>query len=1477
MAPIRTDPPQPVLVEADVKRDRIRQKAIDNLKSVFPMIGRRFTVDAEDVQIKPADYGPEDLKGAILGARTLAEPIRGTLVLRNNKTGKVVQRVSNFNLLQLPYFTPHHTFLINGNAYTVSNQLRMRPGVYTRRRRNQEIEAQFNVVGSDNFRMSMDPTTGHFNLEYGATKVPLYSVLNKLGIPDKTIAQHWNPKLMEKNRNAHGKKVDSHINKLYDKLVRPSMQVAGEDKVDAIRRVYTSSKLDPETTQKTLGRRFEHVDPNTLLTTSQRLLDVYNKNIDLDERDNLANKRLLGVDDFIGERIKLDARNLKRKMMMKLDYGKADIKSALPSSPFSKGIRNFLSTSALSGNPEQINPIEIIDSSARVTSMGEGGITSDRAVPIEARQLHATHAGVLDPVRTPESHRAGIDLRTTLFTASDSKGNLFTALRNKRGQTRYVPIEEASEKIVAFPNQPTRGPIDVLYEGRVQSLPASRVDYSIPNPHAMYGVASNLIPFLDSIDGNRATMGSKMQTQALPLVDAEPPLIQVASYRPGRSMEQEFGQLVVPTAPVSGEVSSIRKGFIYIKPTGRKTAASAEKVPYFTNFPLSSKTYLHDDLKVKVGDKVKTGQPLADSPFAKDGQLSLGRNMRVAYVPLRGMNSNDALVISEGAAKKLTSKHMYREGLDVESDMRTTRESHRTYYGNKFPAEVYEKIDDDGVIKPGVRVNPGDLLVTAIQKTQLTPEARMLGRLHKSLVKPYKDVSVTWEHDTPGVITDVARTGNKIRLTVKTEEPLRVGDKLSGRYGNKGVVSTILPDDQMIQDAQGRPIDIAISPTSVVTRINPAQILETTLGRVAEKTGKPIKIENFAERDNVKYVKGELKKHGVGNSETIYDPQTEKKIPGVLVGPQYTFKLMKTTATNFSSRGVEDYDVNQQPAAGGPTGAKGVGRLEFNALLAHNARDILKETAALKSQRNDEWWRSYQLGLPTPSLKVPFAYDKFGAMLGGMNIKMNKQGNYVKLGPATDKETTEISAGEIKRPLFVRAKDLAPERGGFFDPAATGGLNGMKWSHVSLAEPVVNPVFERPVKDLLRLKQTDFNQVVREEGGKGIQKRLSKIDLDEREKEVWAALKKARADKRNQLGRELRAIRALKETDLRPEQAYVVSKIPVIPPIFRPIVPAKTGDLQVSDSNLLYRDAMIANDLLNKTKGLPPSVQEDARKHLYDAVSALYTDHLPVSPQLRARGTKGFLARISGGGVGPKAGFFHNKLLRRRQDLSARGTMAPDSTLALDEIGLPEDSGWSMYAPFVVRNLVKKGYKAMDARKMIEDRHPTARDTLVREMRERPILFNRAPSLYRYNVLAAYPKLVPGKTIRVPEPLAPIQAGDFDGDAVNLHVVTTPKAVEEATQMTLPNMLLSDQRKFTLTKAAPQQEAVMGVYLATKDKQKGAARVFDTKADAVAAYHRGEIGLNTPVTIKKEVVSVGAKNRNLDLLRTKPYTTLESI
>jgi DNA-directed RNA polymerase subunit beta' len=223
------------------------------------------------------------------------------------------------------------------------------------------------------------------------------------------------------------------------------------------------------------------------------------------------------------------------------------------------------------------------------------------------------------------------------------------------------------------------------------------------------------------------------------------------------------------------------------------------------------------------------------------------------------------------------------------------------------------------------------------------------------------------------------------------------------------------------------------------------------------------------------------------------------------------------------------------------------------------------------------------------------------------------------------------------------------------------------------------------------------------------------------------------------------------------------------------------------------------------------------------------------------------MARIAG--TSPKTGFFQSKLIRKQQDLSGRGVIVPDASLNMDEVGLPEDMAWKMYAPFIAKNLITKGYTGIRSKELIEQKHALARDAMQQEIQGRPVLINRAPTLRRYNVLASYPKLVPGKALRVHEFQAPILGGDFDGDAVQVFVPVSPQAVAEAKTMTLSNMVLGDQyRKQVLV--APDQDATMGLWQATQPAQ-GKKRVFASKEEALAAYHRGEIALTTPVEIRK--------------------------
>jgi DNA-directed RNA polymerase beta subunit len=1735
----------PILIDSPVLRGRIRQRAVEGLKEAFPLKVRDNSIELEDVKVHEKDYGPNDQKAALLEGSTLHEPVKGTVVLRG-PDGKELERVKNFTLLNLPYFTERHSFIVDGNEYQVANQIRMKPGVYTRRRANGELEAAFNTnKGGVNFKMILDPQKGHPYLEYKTTVIPLYPVLRSLGVSHDDIAKHWGVEVAGQNADAFGKKNEAAIDKLYKKVVHPAKQVAKthDERVAEIKKIYDTAGMDGEVNESTLGHTHDRVTPGAMLDASKKILRAFKTGEDVDDRDSLAYKTFYSVDDFIKERLKLDSRLLALKVKGRAT-SKTALRDILPSQPFSSGVRAFLTGSKLSSIPTQINPIELIDHAVKVTSLGEGGIASERAIPLEARQLHPTHMGILDPIRTPESFNAGVDIRTALTTQRDEKGNLYTPLRNvKTGKFEDLSAKEISKTVVAFPGQKLEGMVGVMKNGQVQHVPASEVQYEIFHSAQMYSPTTNLLPMMESIQGNRSTMGAKMQTQALPLVHREQPLVQVGAHRllgePGgdkyeqkTTFESWVAKLTLPTSPVNGRVAKIDSQYIYIDPHAKKTKEAADtlsapryskatqrkpehqvdqsvlaqlgrqemgelgnyrlflvngnvvrnlidldfvaggnpcrygyvpagelwaesnlgmeiaptflhefiesemmlhdgmsydkahekalvaeqlfrqahptatiddvrawlgvraekyagaakrqvtingvtfklelepgdyregvnkstgkawrklmhaaygyipktrgdddetvdmylkedgffsqvfvihqnkadgthdedkcmvgfsnadealecynkhvpdwcfgsmdtlsweefkdylderkkvaadkdliKIPYETNFPFAAKTYLHQDVKVKEGDWVHADQPLAESNFTKDGVLALGKNMKVAYIPYYGQNSNDAVVISEGAAVKLTSEHMYKEVLEIEPDMTVGREIHRQFYGAKYTADQYRKVSDSGVIKKGQKLLPHDPMIVGVKKGKPSATDAILGNIKKTLANPFKEVITTWGHDFEGEVVDVFQSPKRIVVTVKTQEPMRVGDKLSGRYGNKGVVSEIVPDHRMIQDESGKPVDILYTSAGIISRINPAQVMETAISKVADKLGKPIVVENFTGRNNVEWAQELLKKHGVKDKETVFDPVSGKKIPNVMVGKQFTLRLFKTTDTNYSAHGTGGYDVNLQPTKGGDEGSKAIGQMEFNALVAHNARNVLREAAALKSQKNDEFWRAVQLGLPLPPLRTPFVWDKFVGMLSGAGIKADKRGSHITLMPLTDADIKKMSSGAIENEKLVRAKDLHPERGGFFDLAITGGTQGTRWSHIDLAEPVVNPVFADPVRRLLGLTVKEFEELHFDKGGAHIKRQLNAIDIDAKLKELHDSLKNTSGAKLDDLIKQVKYLGALKKQNLKPGDAYVLSKLPVLPPIMRPVLPGKGGqELVVGDANYLYPNAFLHNKVLkqqNDNPVLPPDEHKLLRSNLYNAIGAVIGTHESDNAKLQKRNVKGFLEHLTGKTT-PKSSYFQQKLMKRPQDVSGRGTIAPAGTLHMDEIGLPEEMLWEMFGKFIIARLVRRGFGAIQAKEMAENKHPAARDALLAEAKDRPVMVNRAPSLHRYNFVSAYAVPVPGKTIMVNPFIEKGMNADYDGDTFQVHAPATIEAVHDAKRMTLSNLVFGDRSRDQLM-VEPAMEAVLGVHIATQQKKgDGKIHKFKTKEEALAAYKKGELNLHDQVEI----------------------------
>ena len=1168
----------------------------------------------------------------------------------------------------------------------------------------------------------------------------------------------WGKEILQANKTtATGKPINTEkiaIN--FAKRLDPRTDVKNMDTAsDVIRSYMEDAELRKDVTKLTLGKAYDKITPDVLTRSSKRLLGVSRGEEKPDVRDALMFKDLLGVEDFIAERMGEGTKTIKRRISNNLDK-KDTIRQIVGPDIFDRPIREFFSKSSLANTPEQTNPLQMLSGQQRTTITGEGGVKDAHKIMEDAKLVDPSHFGILDPLHTPESDKTGVTLHLSTSAVKKGKSVLLPLVNVKTGKTEFLDPKKINDNIVAMPDEgrwdgdkwkPKASVVKASVPGNeIREVKAKDVKYVMKNTGQMFSVATNMVPFLNSDSPNRSTMAGRHMEQAIPLKNSEAPLVQ-SDRGDGRSYDEFVGKYASHEASSSGTVTKIEPGAIYIKGAGGKE----QKVQIYDNYPLNDKKgVLHSKPTVKVGDKVKKGQLIADSNFTKNGVYAPGTNMRVGYTPWKGYNFEDGVVISETAARKLTSEHLHKKSL-LTTDAQAV--GLNKFLANKSTALTKEqigKLGDDGIIQPGMKVKKGDTLIAALMEKPPTTEAQMLKNLHRSLANPYSNQSVTWDEDTEGEVVSVSKKGKAIQVHVKTEEAMQVGDKLVGRHGNKGIVTRILPDHEMPQTEDGKALEVVMNPIGIAGRMNVGQVLETAAGKLAEKKGETYKVQNFGQEDNRTKVEKDLKKAKIQDKETIIDPVNNKKIPGVLVGNQYILKLQHQVDKKMMSRSRDGYDRNLIPKGGGHHGAQALGSLGIYAMLAHGAKANVREMQTLKSDKaqNDEVWAALQAGEPIPPPQTTFAYKKFESYLKGMGVNVEKTGNSLNLMPLTDKQVEEMSNGELKdagkaiRGHKIGSKErgkIAPEKSGLFDPKVTGGLDGMKWSHISLSEPIPNPVFEKAVKGVTGIRGPQFDRLIKGEDGvtndgvivpsgtkgavygpQSVGILLDKVDVKGDLQTLESKLLGMKeGQKLNEARRKVKYLKALDKLEMSPRDAYMMQKVPVIPPAMRPLSVTANGSLQFDDLNQLYKDvALIDQQLREQPKYAPDSIKAEPRADIYDRMKGL----TGMGGTLKDR-YKGIANIISGDS--PKLGFVQDKLIKRKQDLSMRSTIVPEPSLGLDDIAIPRKAAIELYKPFVVREMrMATGMGPLSAKKLIDEspNDPAVKLALERVVDERPLL-----------------------------------------------------------------------------------------------------------------------------------------------------------
>jgi DNA-directed RNA polymerase subunit beta len=1436
-------------------RDNIFNEALRSASSIEPIQNDLYTLQLQNVGYAgPERFSRKDQKKAVLTRGSLARKLTGTWTLIDNKTQQPVAS-RQATIANVPYLTDSGTFVNKGVEYTLAHQLRLRPGVFTREKENGELESHVNTLPGKgrSHRYYMDPKTGEFQIQIGQAKIPLMPLLKTLGVTDKQMREAWGNEITAVNMQ---KGDAGTLDKLYQRLVfKPDANADQIAKIKAIAAEFNKTELDEEVTKRTLGKPYKNLTPDAILDITKKLIAVNRKEADSDDRDSMTYQQVFGPEDLISERFVKDKTALRQLLW------KATAKKSLdhiPSGVFNKSITAALIGSGLGSSLEEINPAEIFDHQTRVTRLGEGGIGSLDAVPAESRSVQPSHFGFIDYLRTPESGKVGVDMR---FAAGARKSaqNLHTFVvpvkNSQTGETEYKTPQELADMPLMFPGEEKSDlpMVAALVNGKIKYVPKKDAQYTVPNMDSTFSALTNMVPMKSMVKGQRVIMGSRMFTQALPLENAESPFVQSEKADlPGTSHEDEMGEkLGAIKSQFAGKVEAITPDEIIIRDQDGKK----QTIDLYNDMPFNRKTFWTQTPTVQPGDTIKPGQLIATSNFTdKNGSAALGLNLRVGYLPFRGRNYEDAVVISESAAKRLTSQHMYQHEAEWDDNTHVGKKAFMSLFPSEYDKKMLESFDDNGAIKKGTVVNFGDPLVLVAKKRE-----QVYGKVHRGRGGAFANETLTWEHHSPGIVTDVEHTKKGVSVVVKSKAQMEVGDKITGRFGDKGVVSEIVPDQQMPTDKDGNPMEILVSPLGLISRVNPAQIVEAALGKVAAKTGQPFKIKDFDDqKDLIEFAQQELAKHGLSDTEDLTDPESGRKIKGILTGHRFFMKLHHTAESKGQGRSTGGYTAEGTPAKGGSEGAKRVGMLELGALLSHGAGKVVRDSKMVRGQANPEYWTQFMAGYDPPLPKVPHVYEKFVNQLRASGVNTVRTGTKTHIMALTDKSVDELAGErEITSAETVDWKgNLKPIKGGLFDETLTGGHGGNRWAKITLHEPMPNPIMEEPIRRVLGLTEKQFRGILAGQdklgdktGPAAIHDALKSINLPKAIEQAREDIKSGRKTVRDAAVRRLGFLKGAETTNVHPKD-WMLTKVGVLPPAFRPVSTMGSKKLPlVDDANYLYKELLDSNNVLKEASGTFADYGNE-RLSLYDSMKAVTGLGDPQHPKNVERNVRGFLSKIFGDS--PKFGTMQRKLLSSTVDLVGRAVITPNPDLDMDEVALPEEKAWEIYKPFVVRGLVRRGMPRMNALRAVEDKNKAAFDELNTQMNAKPIVINRAPVLHRYGVMAFYPRLTKNKVMEVNPVITKGFGADFDGDAMQYHVPSTEEAAKEAVEKMLPSKNLFATANFK-AHYVPNKDYQTGVYLASsKMNNRSKPRVYRSKKDALAAYRRGEIDVDTPVHIVED-------------------------
>ncbi len=692
-----------------------------------------------------------------------------------------------------------------------------------------------------------------------------------------------------------------------------------------------------------------------------------------DDIDSLSNRRVRSVGELLQSRMRVGFARMRRIIqdrMSTLEVEQVTPLQLVNPKPLSSVAREFLISSQLSQFMDQVNPLAELSHKRRLSALGPGGLTRERA-GFEVRDVHESHYGRICPVETPEGQNIGLINHLSNFARVNDYGFLetpYAKVKNGKVTDEIVWMTAAEEKKYKIAEggvalDDSKKIVNESVEARINGEPEvcskEDVDFIDVSPTQVISGATNLIPFLEHDDGNRALMGANMQRQAVPSIKADAPLV-------GTGIEEQIakdsGRVIMATE--DGEVVESDARHIVVK--NKKGSKDFYDVLKFRRS--NQYTSINNKTIAKVGQRVKKGDVLADGPATENGVLALGQNLLVAFIPYFGGNYDDSIAISEAVARQDRFTSIYIE--DFSCDVRDTKLGPEVTTSDipNVSEDKLRNLDEEGVIRIGAEIRAGDILVGKISpkgETELTAEEKLLRSIFGEKARDVKDSSLYLPHGKSGRVVGIKvfsrERGDKlepgiikrIQVEVAQLRKIRAGDKLAGRHGNKGVISRIFPVEDMPYLADGTPVDIVLNPLGVASRMNLGQILETHLGMAAKKLGYRAVSEVFVGATEEE-ISAELKKAGYPENGkfVIYDGKTGKRFDQeATVGYIYMLKLNHLVEDKIHMRSIGPYSlVTQQPLGGkAQFGGQRFGEMEVWALEGYGSAYTLQEMLTIKS------------------------------------------------------------------------------------------------------------------------------------------------------------------------------------------------------------------------------------------------------------------------------------------------------------------------------------------------------------------------------------------------------------------------------------------------------------------------------------------------------------------------------------------------